>query len=225
MYKDSHEFIEKKNSKSTPTNNIRHMVSSTIENQDNEKNSLLNNKVKSNKLLSDKTNLKEVSLKNIDANIFRKSLNFHDYTNKNFNNNKENKKLKEETDVIFYKINEKLKEKNIKTNQISLKKTCESPAFISPKIKKIDSSNKLKLNFFKSKNIQLGKSLKLKEKDSITSPNSILSGSSPKNNKVVNANTERKIDFKNSLEFKEFNNSNKFEHNPHLISELKSPKS
>ncbi len=227
LLKDSNEPLEKKNSKSTPTENNRFIVTSTIDNQDNEKFSLVKNKIKSNKLQSDKTNLKEVRLKNVDANIFRKSLNFQDPTinNKNLKINKENKKLKEENDDIFYKINETLKGKNTKTNQISLKKNSESPAFLSPKFKKIDSSNKLKLNFLKSKNNQLGKSLKLKEKDSVTSPNSILSVGSPKNNKPVLANTERKINMKNNIEFKDLNNSNKFEHNRHLLNEISSPKS
>ncbi len=100
MFKESNELLEKKNSKSTPTENNRFIVTTTIENQDNEKFSLIKNKVKSNKLQSDKTNLKEVSLKNVDTNIFRKSLNFQDHTNnnKNLKISKENKKLKEDND-------------------------------------------------------------------------------------------------------------------------------
>ena len=165
------EILSKKNSKSTPNDNNRYVIN-TNEQNESEKASVINTN-NSYKLSSEKNN-KEANIKKIDnSNIFRKSL--HSQNSQDFSNNNPSsvgsKNLKDETEILFNKINLKLKETNLNTRQ-NKKKSSDLSNFASPKLQK-NPNLKQSLNFL-NKNITKNIPKSIKAKDNILTPKIIL---------------------------------------------------
>ena len=222
ILKSNNDLTGEKNSNSIQNDNNRYINTETIENNRIQNTSNLI-KLPTEKLSEEVCNISD------NVNLFRKSDNCPDQSKNNKPKGK--KSLKEETDIIFNKINQKLKETNKKTVQ-NIKKSSNSSNVSSPKLVKTYIQKNLNLIFLNrtNNNSNLGKSLKVKS--NIISPKSIISGGSPQKRKISlisptnkqnSFTTERKFSLKSSID-KELSNSIKLEKSL-LKNEVISPQS